>query len=481
MRKKRFLSILLSGIFGVAFFVSCGENVGDFTNSSDSNIQSSAQDSTSGDSLEHTHDYGNVWENNAYTHWRVCECGEKADLDKHTGEATCTEKAVCTVCGKSFGNISGHTYGELMDIQQGVKGYSCGKCGNSTPLATIEKDNGEKVEGLLDFVVEVETGRDPIVLQLSDPQLMNLSQAEDRCYKYIRETISETNPDLILITGDLVYGQYDPTGEIWTEFISFMEGFEIPWAPVLGNHDNECAKGAEWQNEQLENAKYCLFERGSVTGNGNYSVGVLQGDTLLRVFYMMDTHGCLRTAGFTEDQIDWYESSIKEIRKVESGVQLSFAYHIQQAYFIKAYGKYGDLGDGSSVQENPVNFDALEGVEEGDFGYLGRAMKSAWDTDYRIFMAMKQLGVDSIFCGHEHCNSASVVFEGIRFQYGQKSSTYDRYNAVDKDGNIIGSYGTTGTTPLIGGTVFLLSQTDGAIIDPHIYLYGDVLGTNPKS
>lgn len=148
---------------------------------------------------------------------------------------------------------------------------------------------------------------------------------------------------------------------------------------------------------------------------------------------------------------------------------------------MEAYGKYGDLGDGSSLMENPINFDTLEGVEDGDFGYLGRGMKAPWDADYRIITSMKQLGIDSIFCGHEHCNSVSVVYEGIRFQYGQKSSTYDRYNAVDADGNIIGSYGTAGTTPLIGGTAFSLSQTDGAIMNPYIYLCGDPLGTNPKN
>ena len=63
-------------------------------------------------------------------------------------------------------------------------------------------------------------------------------------------------------------------------------------------------------------------------------------------------------------------------------------------------------------------------------------MKNAWDTSKNIYNGMKELGVDSIFVGHEHCNSASVVYEGIRFQYGQKSSEYDRYNSVGDDGKI---------------------------------------------
>ena len=65
---------------------------------------------------------------------------------------------------------------------------------------------------------------------------------------------------------------------------------------------------------------------------------------------------------------------------------------------------------------------------------------------------------------------ASVVCEGIRFQYGQKSSEYDRYNQIDANGNITATYlyNKTGT-PLIGGSVIVLSDTDGSIEDAYIY------------
>jgi len=90
---------------------------------------------------------------------------------------------------------------------------------------------------------------------------------------------------------------------------------------------------------------------------------------------------------------------------------------------------------------------------------------------------MKALGVDSIFVGHEHCNSASVVYEGIRFQYGQKSSEYDRFNWLNQDGTITGGWihewnvNKTGT-PLIGGTVIILSESDASIEDCYNYYCG---------
>ena len=357
-----------------------------------------------------------------------------------------------------------------------------------------------------DFLVEVESGKEPVVLQLSDPQLCNWGDPETYAYQYMREAVEETNPDLIIITGDLVYGRFDPDGSLLKSLIAFMESLETPWAPVFGNHDNESLMGVDWQCAQLEAAEYCLFKQGDVTGNGNYSVGIAQNNELLRVFYMMDSNGCgspmcdengaqtqpaagtnvvKTSAGFANDQIKWYTDEINAIHKADANVKISFAYHIQQAIFEKAFRKYSEYDGAStnSVLNNPLNFDILATADDTDFGYLGRAMKSAWDSNYSIFNGMKALGVDSIFVGHEHCNSASIVFEGVRFQYSQKSSRYDRYNTITEDGTITGAYDgghPNGAHLLMGGTVIPVSAVDGTITTGYIYYAGNPFYFEPK-
>lgn len=339
---------------------------------------------------------------------------------------------------------------------------------------------------LCDFIVEVEENRDIVVLQLSDPQIIDAAQKrspdrltgeannywatdkiEERCYGYIRETIQATNPDFIFITGDLVYGEFDDKGTSFLSFIEFMESFSIPWAPVFGNHDNESAKGVEWQCEQLENAEYCLFKKGDVTGNGNYTVGIMQGGKLKRVFVMLDTHGCLRSAGLTQDQVQWFTEEVTKINNSTQNCKVSFAMHIQPIIFKDAYAKYGFTN--SSTSSNPINIDIIENAMESDFGYIGANLKSPWDADYRIWNTIQRLGVDSIFVGHEHANSASVVYQGVRFQFGQKSSTYDRANYVSEDGTIVCSYSEAGE-PLVGGSVFSISKNTGDIVNAYIYL-----------
>ena len=100
---------------------------------------------------------------------------------------------------------------------------------------------------MVDFIIEIPKGKKPVILQLSDPQMLDSSQAvkgrlsegedtywakdkkEERCFKYIRETVKETSPDLILIAGDIVYGEFDHDGSALLSFVEFMDSFDIPW------------------------------------------------------------------------------------------------------------------------------------------------------------------------------------------------------------------------------------------------------------
>ena len=385
--------------------------------------------------------------------------------------------------------------------------WHCDACNND-----YEDENGsKKLEeadlilaapySIPDFIVEVPAGKEPVVLQLSDTQIIDAAQArpgrtgihldwwntdkmEDRCYRYIRETVNATNPDFIIITGDIVYGEFDDNGTALTKFINFMETFQIPWSPVFGNHDNESKMGVDWQCEQFEKATYCKFEQKTLSGNGNYSVGIAQNGVVLRTFYLLDTNGCGNASaeslanghtyngyvGFMPNQIAWYTDQITELHKASPDTKISFAYHIQQAIFGTAYAKYG-FDQNNKYQD--INIDWIDDAAETDFGYIGRQMKGAWDANGSVYKGMKALGADSIFVGHEHCNSASVVYEGIRFQYGQKSSEYDRFNSIAKDGTITGSDSIpSGNVSMMGGTVIPLTA-DGTIEEPYIYLCGD--------
>lgn len=348
---------------------------------------------------------------------------------------------------------------------------------------------------VIDFTVTVPETRDPVVLHISDPQIIDAQQArpgrtgvdtvywatdkmEENCFAYIREAVEATNPDLILVTGDIVYGEFDDDGSVLTKYIEFMETLDTPWAPIFGNHDNESKKGVDWQCAQFEAAENCLFKQRTLTGNGNYTIGIKQGDTYKRVFFMLDSNGCggiseeslanghsTSGTGFGADQIAWYTEAANDIKAYSPDIKLTFAFHIQPQMFATAYAKYGYTGTGSV----PINIDYHEDKADGDFGIIGAVLKGPWDSAGTVTNGMIALGADSILVGHEHANSASVVYEGVRYQYGQKCSVYDRNNYVAADGSIVYSSYSDAGDPIMGGTVMKLSKTDGSIADAYIY------------
>ncbi|MBQ8343185.1 MAG: metallophosphoesterase [Clostridia bacterium] len=340
------------------------------------------------------------------------------------------------------------------------------------------------IADLVDFTVSVESGRDMRVLHISDPQLTDVENAENYCYRYVRQVVERYDPDLILVTGDLVYGQFDDDGTIFVDYVEFMETLDTPWAPVFGNHDNESEMGADWQCRQLENAENCLFKQRELSGNGNYSVGLVQDGKLKRAFFMLDSNGCggmsaatrenghsTTSVGLMDDQRAWYTGAMQRIKGYSAETKLSMAFHIQPFFFRWAIGKYIP-----SLAFYGLDLDTFAQTESGDFGYIGKEMKGAWGNRDNIYLEVKDLGVDSIFVGHEHLNSFSIVHDGMRMQYGQKCSQYDRYNKW-VDGAIVGDYSHVGT-PIMGGTMLPVSQADGNFVTENmgLLLYDEAWG-----
>ena len=327
---------------------------------------------------------------------------------------------------------------------------------------------------------------------LSDPQIIDAAQQrtddrlggltdrysraniEDRVFRYIREAVTQTQPDLILIAGDIVYGEFDDSGYATELFVQFMETFQIPWAPVMGNHDAETAKGIDWVCDLYENATHCLFNQNTLTGNGNYTVGITQGGKLLRTFFMMDSNGygtmsaatsanghSTSTAGFGLDQIDWYQQEIANIKEVSPQTKLSFLFHIPIKAFVDALIENGfDNASNNSF----VNFDTDSNPDT--FGMAHERISYPWDNANTTFNDLKTRGVDSIFSAHAHGNSMGAKYQGVHLQFGLKTGTYDQVNYNTTSGGVSFGYA-DGGDPITGGTVIPISQIDGSIAPYH--------------
>jgi len=82
------------------------------------------------------------WESNDTQHFHTCACGTKFDYTDHTGgEATCKDKAVCTACGASYGelNASNHTGGTEIKDKTSASCNTAGYTGDTYCLGCGEK------------------------------------------------------------------------------------------------------------------------------------------------------------------------------------------------------------------------------------------------------------------------------------------------------------------------------------------------------
>lgn len=339
----------------------------------------------------------------------------------------------------------------------------CGKSQQEQPQVTQPN-----ISELVDFVVQAEEGREFRILQLTDTQIIDPGQSryperigdttpitDEVLYKevfyYIEEAIKRTDPDLIIMTGDIVYGEFDDSGEILCKIVDYMESFGIPWAPVWGNHDNESIKGVTWQCEQFENAEHCLFKRGEITGNSNYTIGVKQGDKLIKVIYMMDSNGCgngksysympsfgeynqdvkiVTAAGFGNSQLEWLDTTCTNITNSLGYTPSKFAaFHIP----IK---EYSDAATIKGYQSSDAQKEFYIRDESGeDFGKKYESIRGMNVPDF--WMLLKKHSFDGVFVGHNHTNNFSIVYDGIRLTCGLKTGEHDRNRNDMKGGTLI--------------------------------------------
>lgn len=303
------------------------------------------------------------------------------------------------------------------------------------------------------FEMKMPKDRDFKILQLTDLHLGFgfLSRKSDEMAKTAVTTLIErTEPDLIIFTGDTVFPYLLKTGTLNNKrqaekFMDFMDMFKVPYAFVMGNHDTEM--GSRLNRKQLgemwTKGEYSIFAEGSedIYGVGNYFINLIPFERWSDEFaidsetnkYISNTPMALAFldsnmygdgwffSGFDrihDDQTDWCMKRLDELKTANPDVRAMAFFHMPLKEFKDAYEKM-KLGD-TSIQ---YHFGGI-GEKEDYFGisrFKGDFFEKAHEND--TIMAM--------FCGHDHLNSLSLTYKGIRMTYGM-SIDYNGYRGISK-------------------------------------------------
>ena len=289
-------------------------------------------------------------------------------------------------------------------------------------------------------IIDAEQRRTPDRLREDEIAAWSPRRFNENCGDYIRSLVASTSPDMIFITGDMVYGSFDDNGTVFEWFCELMDSFSIPWAPVFGNHDNESARGVDWQCSMLEKAKHCIFKRGEVTGNSNYSIGIAVGGELIRVMYMLDSNGAknpndpavIAKRGIYPDQLLWVEMTASAAQEVAGKTVPSFmAFHYPTMEFREA-----ELAKEYRTDDR-IRY--VIGVDvpsrDGDFGccFGGKSPIDVLGLKNTLSVA----NTEAVFVGHCHAVNTVITYKGITYVYGLKTGQYDYHNPYQLGGTLV--------------------------------------------
>lgn len=373
------------------------------------------------------------------------------------------------------------------------------------------------------YILTVDKKSDFKILNLTDLQLSEgMSQKRiNRTYELVRQLVKETNPSIVTFTGDNTWlkNSKKAVKRFVKEIDNICIEFDVPWAPILGNHDAESDVDGNWIFDEYLQAQNIIFNykenanrskdlaKGpmNISGVGNYVINVKSANDskIFHSMIMMDTHSLgsystidsvnigsekINLTGLNESEKlklnEWItkdgyifapsedennngytvvgtgydyikENQIHWYEYMVKGIAESTGAPVESSLFIHI--PLPEYNMAAKIYE-PIN-DGFTKDENGNFGMLREPICSPYYNSGMFEKIIELNSTKNVICGHEHKNNFSVLYRGVRLTYATK--TGDGHDWVE-DGSVC------------GGTVLEFDETDKLTVSP-IYLNYDML------
>lgn len=263
------------------------------------------------------------------------------------------------------------------------------------------------------------------VLQFTDTHYIAGDPRSERALNCVKEALESVRPDLVIHTGDIVFGR--PDIQSAREILQPLAESGIPWAVALGNHDSQFGSSREEMFAAIRALPGCvnLSPKEGVYGCSNDALTLSGSRGVEHVFYLFDSMDAVVLKGeedihcydyIRHSQIAWYRALSEKFKASNGGVPVP-----SMAFF---HIPLCELKDALAAGIEPVC------GNNGEPPCPSRLNSG-------LFAQFREMGdVKAIVTGHDHDCDYVLPYGGIQFIYGRFSGGDTIYNHLGPDGYI---------------------------------------------
>ena len=312
------------------------------------------------------------------------------------------------------------------------------------------------------------TDRDLRVVQFTDIHIGGGSfsaQKDTWAMNAVATMIRQQKPDLVIVTGDIAFPVPYAAGTFnnlsgTKIFAELMESLGVYWTFSFGNHDTEAY--SYYTREEIcafyeeQDYDYCLFNRGfhgEDRGYGNNFIKVKNSAGLITsALVTLDTHSYIegdilgiewKYDNLHASQIEWYQTELQKFIAANQQINPSCTeiknlafFHIPLMEYRDAWQEYVEAGEKDTANVQFVH--GTMGESDGEMNGVKTWGIYCGLHPCDFFEAGLNNALQGIFCGHDHYNNFSVLYNGgegdkyIRLTYGM-SIDYLAYSGIFKE------------------------------------------------
>jgi len=256
------------------------------------------------------------------------------------------------------------------------------------------------------------------IVQFTDLHLISgkeFAQRNDSTYMLMRHVIKAENPDLVVLTGDVVVS--GGAAQVWEEVLQPMTEAKVPFAVTFGNHDTETDLSKASTLKLIQKNKFNLTYNADrkLSGVGNCSLPILssEGKAMPWAIYLFDSHAYPKDTimgtydWIKNDQIQWYRKQSKASADKQGKVVPALAFfHIPLPEYEYVRNQKSTLG---SIEESVCS----PSINSG------------------LFSSFVELGEELCgFVGHDQNDDYGGTAANICLGYGRKTGYASAYHEI---------------------------------------------------